>query len=109
MYVLVCGAVTLTICAGFVATAVQFLLTVGAGVGWRTTAHVASGDALLTRSSVKAGVVSTRHGHYLTVLTIEALRTRAGVIILQILDKKERERDTVVNISVFGDHGPHNI
>lgn len=74
-----------TIGAGFVATAVQFLLAVGAGVGRRAAAHIATGEALLTCSSIKTRVICTRHGHYFTVLTIETLRTCAGVIVLQIV------------------------
>lgn len=67
------------------AAAVQFFLTVGAGVGRRTPTEIAAGESLLARPAVEAGVIGTRHGHDLAVLPVEPLRTRAGVIVLQIL------------------------
>lgn len=69
----------------FVAAAVQSLLTVGSSKGWGTAADVATSEFFLTRPSVKAGVIRTRHCNDLTVLPIESLRTCAGVIILQIV------------------------
>lgn len=84
------------------AAAVQFLLAVGARVGWGAAAHVASGEAFLTRSSVKTRIICTRHCDDLTVFPIEALRASARVIVLQILHHKrqwvresEREREFI--------------
>lgn len=76
------NTVTHTVRAGFVAAAVQFLLAVGASVGWGAAAGVASSETFLTRSSVKARIISTRHCYDLTVFPIEALRARARVIVL---------------------------
>lgn len=67
------------------AAAVESLLTVGAGVAWEALAGVASCQLLHARAPIKAGVISTCHSNDLAVLPIEALRTGAGVVVLQVL------------------------
>lgn len=70
--------------------AVQSLLTVGSSKGWGAAADVATSDFLLACASIKAGVVCACHGDDLTVFPVESLRTCAGVIVLQILQKKKK-------------------
>lgn len=74
-----------TVGTWFVATAVQSLLTVGSGKSRWASADVATGEFLLTCASIKAGIICTGHGNDFTVLPVESLRTRARVIVLQII------------------------
>lgn len=77
--------VRLTVQTGSVAAAVQLLLTVGAGVARRAAAGVASGRGLHAGTAVEARTVCTRHRDDLAVLSVKALRARAGVVVLQVL------------------------
>ena len=74
-----------TVKAGTRAAAIFFLLTVGAFETRRTSAAVAPRRVLNTRPSVKARPISTSHSNDLTVLPVEPLRTRTGVVIDQVL------------------------
>lgn len=109
-----CPAQTLTISTRFVAAAVKSLLTVGSGKGWGAAADVATSEFFLTRPSVKAGVICTRHCNDLTVLSIESLRTCTGVIVLQILQRSNIQILERVNINsglksflIFKIHSAH--
>lgn len=81
----------LTISTGVAAASVDFLLTVGAHVSRRAAARVATAALLHAGSSIEAGFVSTSHVNDLTVLSVEALRARAGVIIHLILRRKKQK------------------
>lgn len=63
---------------------ILFPLTVGAFETRKASAAVATKRVLNTRPSIEARPISTSHSNNLTVLSIETLRTRAGVIIDQV-------------------------
>ncbi len=67
----------LTVQTGPVAAAVQFLLTVRAGVAGRAAARVAAGHCLHAGATVEARTVCARHGNDFTVLSIKTLRAGA--------------------------------
>lgn len=81
-----------TVSAGVAAAPVDPLLTVGAGETKRATAAVPANDILHAGSSVKARPVGTLHGADLTVLPVEALRTRTRVVVHQILEDETEEK-----------------
>lgn len=94
----------LTIQARPVAAAVQFLLTVGAGVAGGAAAGVATGHGLHAGTAVEAGPVGARHGDDLTVLAVEALRAGARVVVLQVLQTKEGNLGRKSNLEIWGNH-----
>lgn len=83
----------LTISTGVTAASVDLLLTVGAHITGRAETGVAAGFLLQAGSSVEAGFIRTGHRTDLTVLTIEPLRARAGIIIHQILRGRIPKKD----------------
>lgn len=63
-----------------------FLLTVGTRKAGGAAAGVASGDVLLAGAAVETRIVRASHCAGFTVQAVEALRTRAGVLVHQVLE-----------------------
>lgn len=70
-----------TISTGIAAASIDLLLTVGAHVSGTALTGVSAGPLWHAGSSVEARSIGTGHSADLTVLSIEALRARAGVTI----------------------------
>lgn len=68
------------------------LLTVGAREAAGAAATVASGSILLAGAAVETRIVSARHCAGFAVVPVEALRTRARVLVHQVLGTEDRRR-----------------
>lgn len=81
-----------TVSAGIAVAFAVPLLAVGAREAAGAVAHVAARHLLLAGAAVETGVVGAGHGAGLAVLTVEALRTGAGVPVHQVLEQRRRVR-----------------
>lgn len=81
-----------TISAGVAAAFVNPLLAVGASVPGCTTTAVPSGNVLNAGPCIITWSVRARHGADRTVLPVETLRARTGIIVHQILEEIREEK-----------------
>lgn len=92
-----------TVSAGVAAAFVVPLLAVGTHEAGRAAAAVTAGRIFLTGASVETWPVRASHCTAFTVLPIEALRACAGVVIHQILERKQEKEQgqEVKNLRIF--------
>lgn len=83
----------LTVQTGVITAPVYLFLTVGAVVAQGAVAGVAPQVLLHTGAPIEAGPVSTGHGADFAVLAVEALRAGALVVVLQVLQERNRGRE----------------
>lgn len=80
-----------TISAGVAAAFVMFLLAVGTREADRAAAAVTASRIFLAGASVETWPVRAGHCTAFTVLPMEALRAGAGIVIHQILERKQEK------------------
>lgn len=90
-----------TVSAGVAAAFVKLLLTVGAGVPGCTATAVPSANVLNAGPCVITRFVRARHGADRTVLPIETLRARTGIIVHQILEEIRGEDEVRRSRTLF--------
>lgn len=83
-----------TIGTGIAVTFAVLLLTVGTREAAGTVAGVASRDVLLAGATVETRIISTSHCDGFTVLPVEALRAGARVLVHQVLEMEDRQKQS---------------
>lgn len=90
-----------TISAGVAAAFVVPLLAVGTREADGAAAAVTASGIFLTGASVETWPVRASHRTAFTVLPIEALRACAGIVIHQILERKQEEEQGSGLLRIF--------